>query len=150
VAVFLFAGGKVAMAEIWGERETKLWELILKTASEKGNNVFLLPDSSQIPEDDGKHLVLVEHAPNSYQSRFSVVYKLQTKGFRQGKSVLIPASFPKAAAWKEDLYFLPNGTPVPDPQDWVEATVDESNINLEDLLATEDVEVASPWKKQKK
>jgi hypothetical protein len=151
--VHLFRGdctterGKLALIEVWGDKESELMHKFFTAAFAMGQRLFKLQDTSHVPDGDSRQLVLVKCLPNEYQERYDMVYKLQTKGKKLGKSILIKESFPKPVAWKEGMHFRPDGTPVKHPKEWTVSTVDDSNIDLNELLALATDE--APLKKQK-
>lgn len=147
------ASGERIGLEVWGQRETEMFLTGFTKAIDSGNKLFALKDTSHLAHNDGKTLVLKKCVPGDYDKHLKWVYKLQTKGPRQGQAVLGPVAFPKPVTWTENRYFLPNGTALPNPETWSSRTtlVDEHSINLDDLFeVSDDVEaIVSPVKKQK-
>ena len=142
------ADGKRFLLQVWGDKESDMFFNFFNGAAGMGNSLFALQDTDDVKDTDGQKLVLIEQPPNSYQVRFDVVYNLRTKAQRTGKASLIPQSFPKPVIWKNDVYFLPNGTPVQPPEHWDHEDVDMSAVNLTDLLTADEVG-GNPSKKQK-
>lgn len=147
------ASGERIGIEVWGQRETELFLTGFTKAIDSGNKLFALKDTSHLAHNDGKTLVLKKCVPGDFDKHLQWVYKLQTKGPRQGQAILGPLAFPKPVIWTENHYFWPNGTSLSNPETWSSRTtlVDEQAINLDDLFeVSDDVEaIVSPAKKQK-
>ena len=143
------ADGTKIRFETWGKAETELLaNFYSKAVNRMGRYLFAMQDTDHVPETDCEKLVFVKHEPNKYQQQFKAVYKLQTKSKRKTSTstTLIPESFPRVVNWKEDTYFDENGSPVRHPRTWSEKSLDDSRVNLDELLQATEIEAPLPKK----
>lgn len=136
--------------QIWGENAEQYYIFFQTCVPALTKRLFQLQNTDDIPESDATTLILKPFPPKSlFEKDVVTVFKLGTKsnnGPTQNRK-LSAKSFPKMVGWKENTFFLSDGTPLPHPDTWLE---DKVTVNLTNLYDIYDMEVAGPKKRQKK
>ena len=132
--------------QIWGVHAQTFFNFFGKCINDLKVRLFQIPNSDDINANDATTLYLKATDPKStFETVYKRIYKLGTKssGFQERK--LTARAFPKMIAWKDDTFFLSDGTPLPTPDTWTENV---APLVFEDLFGIAEMELP-PTKKIK-
>jgi hypothetical protein len=138
--------GELEQLQIWGAHAQTYFNFFGKCIKDLNVRLFQLPNTDDISSNDATTLYLKPTDPKSnFESAFKRIYKLGTKssGFLERK--LTAKAFPKMVTWKEDTFYLSDGTPLPHPETWAQEV---APLNFENLFEIAEMEVP-PTKKIK-
>ena len=135
------------LIKAWGEKGKQLFDFFHRGFNERNYRLYSFRSATDIPESDNQTLYLKAFEPNPYESgTYCFVYSLTTKSRSfHSKKLMTEKTFPTPAIWKDKQLQLENGDFLPHPETWL----DEKPVNLENLLDAKEIDIVSPFKKQK-